>query len=225
MRIGSAAATPPATGTWVVLATEDGALGPTGAELDRRSGGGLTRALQGWGGKLKRGQTIELLYPAGIGVERLVVLSLGAPGAATRLDLEAAGGSLAVRLKTLRVGEASVAVEAVGDLAVSVAELAVALATGACLRSYRFDRYRTVKEDEDPGEVDLLTLHLAEPAAAEVAWAGAAAVIDGVGHGRDLVSEPANVLTPSPLPRRARGSPAWASRLRCTIRPRSSSWA
>ena len=66
------------------------------------------------------------------------------------------------------------------------------------LRSYRFDKYRTGKEDEDNGqeEVQKLTFHLAEPAAAEAAWAPAAAVVQGVQEARDLVSEPANVLSP-----------------------------
>jgi leucyl aminopeptidase len=198
MRIAFAPATTPVTGTWVVLAASDGTLGSTGAELDRRAGGALSRALKDVSGNFKRGEAIDLRYPAGLELDRVVVLSLGKPGEASRYDLESLGGSLAVRLKALRVREASVAAEAVGDLKTGAPELAVSLATGASLRTYRFDKYRTTKEtDEDQAvEVAQITLHLADRADAEAAWRAAAAVIAGVAHGRDLVTEPANVLSP-----------------------------
>ena len=48
----------PASGSWVILVAGDGSLGPTGAELDRRAGGALTRALKDWG-ELKRGEAID----------------------------------------------------------------------------------------------------------------------------------------------------------------------
>jgi leucyl aminopeptidase len=198
MDIAFAVASTPARGTWVVLAAGDGTLGPTGTELDRRSGGTLRRALADWGGQLKRGEAIELRYPSGLEVDRILMLSLGKPDEASRYDLETVGGHLAVRLKALRIREASVAVEPVGGLKASAPELAISLATGTCLRAYRFDKYRTAKdaEEDQSEEVAKLTLHLAEPGVAEAAWPAAAAVIAGVSHGRDLVTEPANVLSP-----------------------------
>jgi leucyl aminopeptidase len=197
MKIAFAPATLPDTGTVVVLAADSGP-GATAADLDRRTGGAVRRAIELAGGKLKRGRAIELLCPAGIGLGRVVVLGVGAPGEAKRLDLEGLGGSLAVKLKALGVTEASIAVDAVEELPFSPAELAVSLAEGASLRSYRFDKYRTDKDndDDDRDEVQKLTLHLAEPAAAETGWKSAAAVVEGVKEARDLVSEPANVLSP-----------------------------
>jgi leucyl aminopeptidase len=197
MEIAFAPSTSPATGTWVVLVAGDGTLGPIGVELDRQAGGALTRALKDWG-DLKRGEAIELRHPAGLEVDRVVLLSLGKTEGASRFDLETAGGSLAAKLKALRVRAASVAVEAPGGLAAAPVELAISLASGACLRAYRFDKYRTVKEadEEATEEVTQITLHLAEPPAAEAEWRRTAAVIAGVTHGRDLVTEPANVLSP-----------------------------
>ena len=198
MQIAFAPLTAPAGGTWVVPVAADGALGPTGADLDRRAGGTLSRALEDWGDGLKRGAAIELRYPAGLEVDRVVLLSLGKPESVSRFDLEGVGGSLAAKLRALRVREADVVAEAPGDFAATPQELAIDLATGACLRAYRFDKYRTAKESDEEAadEVAQLTLHLGEQAAAEAAWARAAAVIAGVAHGRDLVSEPANVLFP-----------------------------
>ena len=198
MDIAFAAATAPATGTWVILTTSEGELGPVGAELDQKAAGALTRALKDWGGNLKRGEAIDLRYLPGLELDRVLVLSLGKPDEATSYDLETVGGSLALRLKGLRVPQASVAVEPVGEIPARAPELAISLATGACLRAYRFDKYRTAKdaEEDQSGEVAKLTLHLPEPGAAESRWRGAAAVIAGVSHGRDLVAEPANVLSP-----------------------------
>jgi leucyl aminopeptidase len=158
----------------------------------------LRRAIADWGGDFKRGEALELRYPPGLELDGVLVLSLGKPEEASRYDLETAGGALAVRLKSLRVHEASVAVEPVGGLKAGVQELAISLATGACLRAYRFDKYRTTKnaEEDQSEEVAKLTWHLGEPAAAEAEWRAAAAVIAGVSHGRDLVAEPANILSP-----------------------------
>jgi leucyl aminopeptidase len=207
MNIDFAPAALPDSGTLVVLAAADGTLGPTGAELDQRAGGALRRAIQLAGDKFKRGHALELLYPSGLEVERLVALSVGKPAEASRLDLETLGGSLAVRLKAFGASEAAVAVEAIPGLPAGPAELAVCLAAGAALRSYRFTKYRTRAaqkgDDAENGENDgpdegltRLTLHLADSAPAAAAWQGTAAVIAGVSHGRDLVAEPANVLSP-----------------------------
>jgi leucyl aminopeptidase len=197
MKMAFATAPLPDSGTAVVLAA-DTTLGAAAADLDQRTGGALSRAIELAGGKLKRGRAVELLCPAGVGLGRVVVLGVGAPGEAKRLDLEVLGGSLAVKLKALGVAEASVAVDAIDGLPFGPAELAVSLAEGAILRSYRFDKYRTSKDEDEEShdEVQKVTLHLAEPAAAEAAWSAAAAVVDGVMQARDLVSEPANVLSP-----------------------------
>ena len=138
------------------------------------------------------------MYPAGLPLERVVVLGLGKPEEATPVELEGLGGSLVTRLKALRVSEASVAVDGIAGLALPPARVAACLASGACLRGYRFDKYQTRKDqDEEPaGEVAQLTFRLADPDAARGAWAPADAVAQGVAHARDLVSEPANVLSP-----------------------------
>jgi len=170
MEITFTTAALPDSGTAVVLAADPG-LGATAADLDGRTGGAVRRALELAGGKLKRGKAVELLCPAGVGLGRVVVLGVGAPAEAKRLDLEELGGSLAVKLKALGVTEASVAIDALDGLPLGPADLAVSLATGAMLRSYRFDKYRTTKEDDENGqdEVAGLTFLLGDAAAAEAA--------------------------------------------------------
>ena len=198
MDIAFADPTTPAQGTWVVLAKDDGALGPTGSELDRRSGGALRRAIAEWGGKLKRGEAIELLLS---GRARARPLAGAEPGQARGdepLDLETAGGSLAVKLRALRVSEASVAVEPVGRAQGDRA------GAGGQPRDRRVPARLSLRQV--PHRRRMRTRIRARwrnspciwpsPAAAKAAWPAAAAVIAGVSHGRDLVTEPANVLSP-----------------------------
>ena len=209
MRIEFAPLEIPDAGTLVVLAGAGGALGATATEIDRRTGGALKRALQLTGDSFKRGQTIELLYPGGLSLERLLVLGLGKPEEARPLELEGLGGSLVVKLRGLRVTGASVVVDEIAGLELPPARIAVLLASGACLRGYRFEKYHTQKsqDDEPDSEVGTLTFRLAEPDAAGGAWASVEAVAQGVAHARDLVSEPANVSDAGEL---RRGVPrAW----------------
>jgi leucyl aminopeptidase len=74
------------------------------------------------------------------------------------------------------------------------------------LRAYRFDRYKTRKKDEEengfPREV---VLRVADPAAAESAFAARLPAVEGTLAARDLVNEPANVLGPVEFAERAAG--------------------
>ena len=81
---------------------------------------------------------------------------------------------------------------------------AVALARGAVLRAYRFDRYRTKEKEEDKPKLERLAIAAADPAAAKAAWAPQQAIAEGVYLARDLVSEPPNVLNPAEMAERCR---------------------
>ena len=198
MEIAFATSELPQTGTVVVLAAGS-ELTATGTLLDQQTGGALQRAIEMAGTPIKRGKVIDLLCPSGLNLARLVVLGTGDPAEVKRLDLDVLGGSLATKLKGLGVTEAHVAIDPVEGLSFRPAEVAVGLAEGALLRSYSFEKYRTTEQDDEKNgqdEVKKLTLHLAEPEAAEAGWSSAAAVARGVAQARDLVSEPANVLSP-----------------------------
>jgi leucyl aminopeptidase len=66
---------------------------------------------------------------------------------------------------------------------------------GICLRAWRFDRYRT-RIDEDGPLLTKVTV-LTEDDRFPRSWAKRRAAIEGVCFARDLVTEPANVLTPA----------------------------
>ncbi|MEK0082446.1 leucyl aminopeptidase [Benzoatithermus flavus] len=184
----------PERGTVIVPVGHDGALSAAAAGLDGASGGLIRRALEAAGEK-KHGRVIDLFLPSGLMLERLLLLVVGKPEGVSRLDLEQLGGKLVQKLKSLQVREAHLASIEGLELGFSPVEAIGAMALGAQLRAYRFTKYRTAAEggDEEEGEPARLWLLLPE---GEAALAPVRAVADAVCRARDLVSEPANVLTP-----------------------------
>ena len=184
----------PAAGALVLPVEEGGgAQAASWAGLDAATGGAIGRALEVAEFKGRKGQTTVILAP-GAGLSRVVAVGLGKPGEVTPLVAEEAGGQAIAHLAR----EETVSV-ASGPLS---AALAARLALGAALRSYRFDRYRTTEKPEDRPRLQTLTLLADDPAAARAAWDGLRPLAEGVCLARDLVSEPANVLTPAEMARR-----------------------
>ena len=182
----------------LVLPVEEGAVAAAAswAGLDAATGGAVTRALEAAEFKGRKGQTATLLAP-GAGLSRVVAVGLGKPGEITRLAAAEAGGHAIVPL----LREESVAL-APGALPPA---LAAQMALGAVLRSYRFDRYRTTEKPEDRPRLRALALLSEHEAESAAAWAALRPVVEGVFLARDLVSEPANVLTPAEMARRCEG--------------------
>src|SRR6478752_2320438 len=83
----------PERGTLVVPIGHDGRLGTAAASLDQASGGLVRRAVAS--GELKHGRVVDLLLPAGLQLDRLLLIVLGRADGVSRLDLEEAGGGLA----------------------------------------------------------------------------------------------------------------------------------
>ena len=180
----------PKAGALVLPLMEAAPLSGMAALLDTAMEGGLTRALEAASFKGKSGQSVTLWGPHA-GITKLVVMGLGA---VDKADAEKCGGNLVPMVS----GEAQVTVAADGlDGA--------ALAMGAALRHYRFDRYRTMEKPEDKPKLAMLTIATGAATAAKAAFVPMKAVVEGVFFARDLVSEPANILTPVEFAERLKG--------------------
>lgn len=189
----------PSNGTLVLFSLADGQLGKAADDLDQRTEGAIKRAITLAGDKFKRG-SIDLVCPSGVDYDRLMVFAIDDPAGCSLHDLEVLGGRVAIKLNALGITSAHMAVDALDGLAHGDADIALALAIGARLRSYRFEKYRTSSDDDGESRSDGLqdvTVHLASSEEAGARWAAMAAIAAGVEHGRDLVTEPANVLHPA----------------------------
>jgi leucyl aminopeptidase len=187
----------------LVLGVQEGAaFGPQTARYDEATSGALKRAVDASRFKGQSGQAIEVLAPAGVKATRIVLAGLGKGeafdgGAAERLAATVVGRLLTSGEETL-----AFAIDPPKRSKVSEAELAVHLAIGAYLRSYRFDHYRKVGDDEKPTLKTVVIATKTVPAARKQ-WTDMSAVAEGIFIARDFVNEPANVLHPEEFAKRA----------------------
>ncbi|MBS0563063.1 MAG: leucyl aminopeptidase [Proteobacteria bacterium] len=174
-----AAAAQAATGRLALLVAGEGRLSGVAARVDRAAKGAVGRARESaaWD-KLKAGEAMELAFPAGLAAEALQLVKL--PARASVAEARKAGAAIAKGL-----GEAGATVVA------GAHPRAAEVSLGLALRAYDFALYKT-GDKPARGAVRFL-VDAPERIAAEAA--PLAAVAEGVLYTRDLVNEPANVLT------------------------------
>jgi leucyl aminopeptidase len=189
-------------GALVVGILDGGALTDAADAVDRATGGAVKRAIAASRFKGQSGHSLELLAPAGMQASRIVLAGLGR---GESFDAAAAERLAATVLGRLLVGgeeTLTFSVERPKRTKLSEAELAAHLAFGAMLRSYRFDHYRKVGEDEQP-TVKKIVVATPSPVEAKKLWRSLSAIAEGIFLARDLVNEPANVLYPEEFAKRA----------------------
>ena len=168
-----------APGLVALLAEGDAPSSPAARRLDRLTRGMLTRALSSadWA-RVKTGDSLTLAYPAGLAAEALMLVKL--PRKATALEARKAGAAIG---RALGNGGAHVLAETHPQ--------AAEISFGLAMRAYDFTPYKS-GEKKQLGPV---ALACARPEAVAAAAAPLAALSEGVFFTRDLVNEPANVLT------------------------------
>ena len=168
-----------APGLVALLAEGDAPSSPAARRLDRLTRGMLTRALSSsdWA-RVKTGDSLTLAYPAGLAAEALMLVKL--PRKATALEARKAGAAIG---RALGNGGAHVLAETHPQ--------AAEISFGLAMRAYDFTPHKS-GEKRTLGPV---ALACARPEAVAAAAAPLAALSEGVFFTRDLVNEPANVLT------------------------------
>ena len=187
------------TGTLVVLTDETLALGPAAQALG--VAGLVQKAAATSDYKGKGLAILDILAPAGLTFDRLVVVGLGKAQELVEGDWSRLGGAVMGALR--KAESATFHAERPDGTAITGDELAD-IGLGAVLRAYSFDRYKSKGKngkngkDEDKAPKSPVTLDIvaAEAGKAKKAWVGRSAVADGALLARELVNEPANVLGP-----------------------------
>ena len=169
-------------GRIAVLVGPDGALDATGRRLDRLMKGALSRLVAGEAfGKAKPGSGHTLAWPVGLAAEAVQAVKLARRPSAE--EARSAGAAIAGFNGTVPLTVFAGSNARAADIAL-----------GLVLRGYEFTEYRT-PEPEAKAPNAAVTIGVSDPGAAEAAFAPLAAQAEGVFFTRDLVSEPANVLT------------------------------
>ncbi|MFK7868050.1 MAG: leucyl aminopeptidase [Roseobacter sp.] len=166
-------------GRIAVIVDGEGKLDTAGRRLNRLTKGALARAVEGrLAAGLKEGGDFTLAYPAGMSAEAIEVLCLARNADANAV--RAAGSKLGKRR-----GKADLLIAA------ATCRRAAHLLCGAVLRDYTFRDHKT-SGDAPEGGIEVMTK---DPKALEAESAPLLAMADGTFMTRDLVSEPANILT------------------------------
>ncbi|WP_417807038.1 leucyl aminopeptidase [Thioclava sp.] len=165
-------------GRIVLSAGEEGKLGPTGRKLDRLMKGALRRALASSSfAKLGAGESLDLGWPVGLAAEAVQILRL--EKRADQAQARKAGGAVGAKL-----GERGAIMLAEG------VNRAADVAFGLALRAYQFNYHTSGNSAFGP-----VTVMSAIPEELAAEAAPHAALAEGVFFTRDLVNEPANILT------------------------------
>lgn len=191
-------------GALALLVTEGNALAGAAAELDRKTGGALKRAVKAANFSGKAGSALDLVAPQGVAASRILLIGVGKAADLTVLALENAGGDLVGRLEREKEQAGAVIVDGAHSAKIDAGEVAARVAFGARLRSYRFDKYKTKKKDENPAGLKTLTVMTKATAPAKKVHATLDKIADGIFMTRDLVNEPANILHPEEFAKRAK---------------------
>jgi leucyl aminopeptidase len=220
IRVASGNLTDQVADTYLVtLAEGTRRLSGQAAVLDRALGGAIAASLTAGIVRAKDGEVTAFAANGKLNAKRVVVLGTGKADEPASVDaLRDRIANAARRLRTMEAGSVAVAAsEAAGGIA--AADATRAIAEGFLLGLYRFDRHHTKAGDRAQGSIGDVTL--VEPNARSVATLEENARLGSVlGEAanlhRDLVNEPANLMTPTIVAERAQ-QVASEHNLECTI--------
>lgn len=178
---------------------EPGTLEGDTAEVDRVLGGRLSELARADGFTGKRGRT-TLVHAPDAPFRRVLLVGMGHDADAESLRRYAA---IAVRrAREVRAARVALADRPGGaQPSVPADERVRAVVEGAGLGAYRFDRYRPA---EDASATDIVLLSRNGRATLDRAVREAEAAVEATCRARDLINEPANVMTPTALADAAR---------------------
>ncbi|MBV8650797.1 MAG: leucyl aminopeptidase [Alphaproteobacteria bacterium] len=203
MKINFAEPALPKSGAVIVGVLEESKLSPAAADLDKRTGGALKRAIAASRFTGKKDELLAVLAPANLDLSRIVLAGLGKAKSVDAMQVQNLGGALLAHLNSAGEKEAAVLLDDI-EAGIETPEAAANLAFGAKLRSYRFDRYRTKEKPEQKPTLERFSFLSSGAAAAKRSYQKLEKIADGVFFTRDLVSEPANIIYPETLAAQAK---------------------
>lgn len=192
----------PEEGALILTVADKRELGEQGSKIDRKLKGALVRAMEAQAFTGGVGQSLSLPAAAGLELSRLVLVGIGEAGKADEVVFQKAGAAAIAALGGTMDSEVVACVDAHKGLAFSADQAAAHFAYGARLRAHRFDQYKTKLKPEQKDQLKGLVIATEEASKAKAIFGKLDKIADGVYLTRDLVSEPANILTPDVLAKR-----------------------
>jgi leucyl aminopeptidase len=182
----------PEEGDLVVLINNEGVLGEVTAAILGSDVQKLIKeaaSAESFKGKVKTALVIPA--PANLKASRLVIVGTGSAKDHESFNAAQLGGTIMGKV----VAKTATIFLDIPSLALT-ADQAAHIALGAQMRSYRFDRYKTKKKDEDKIEPSALTFCVPDALIPLINVTTIEGLSEGINLARDLVNEPPNVLGP-----------------------------
>ena len=190
----------PKTGSVLFLIPQGAKPSGLAAQMDKQLKGALTRAMKVQSFKGEKGKDLTLLAPEGTVLKKVIILGIGKIADLTETDFETIGGKAAGYSSD--GGSLTICLESELENGIGGAEIAARVALGAQLGTYRFNKYKTKDKTKPSTSKVVVATKLAARAKAQ--WSELSALSEGIMLARDLVNEPANILSPPEFARRTR---------------------
>jgi len=197
--------------------------GATGA-ADKAVGGLISRLIEQGEIRGKPNEITVIHTPSdaynGFVPDRVVVAGLGKRDALDLDRVRAVSAGVARRVRGLGARRVATITHGAGVGGLEPEACAEAVAEGALLGLYRFDKYKTVDDGKDKRELEELVLVETDASKAAALEAGAARgriLADAAIQARDMVNEPANAMTPSRMAEVAQEIANAADGLECRV--------
>ena len=147
--------------------------------------------------KGKPKEVLNLMAPAPLAFDQVMLLGLGKPEDLKEADCYDIGGTLTAALERFPHKQVGVVLE---ELKL---EQVLAIAFGAKLRAWRFDTYKTQQKEEEKPHLQELVFYVTDPKAAETQFKDLEALAESIHFSRRLISEPGNIIYPDTLAKEA----------------------
>ncbi len=178
------------SGIAVILSGSDG-KGSSGSEYaDPEDVAARAAKIAAFSGKQLA--TVDVIAPAGSSADRILIVGTGEADARDEQFWIRLGGRICGAVKNAK--RVTVWLDMQGSK--STPQEAVNVALGIMMRAYRFDTYKSKKNDDDKPKNVKFTIITSSATSAKRLLPQAEAVAGGVALARDLVNEPANILGP-----------------------------
>lgn len=183
----------------VIALSEATKLSGAGLALDKATGGAIARAVEASSFAGKQGQTLIVAGIDGAVADRALLVGLGPDKDLGARAFEDAGGHAVAALLSHKAKTADILLDGVKTKKLKDPEAAAHFLFGAQMRSFEFNKYHTKKKPEDKRVLATLTAITMNPEAAKKAFTSTAAIADGVGIARNVITEPPNIMYPKAL--------------------------
>jgi len=143
----------------------------------------------------KSGQIVPASHPQEHDLDLVLLVGLGKAAEITKARMRKIGGKITKFFNSTKIAQASIILDEVENSPIDNSLIAAHIAYGACLRNYAFNKYLTDEKKKTKTFIAELNFRLEESDKAATIYRNLEVVKGGVFLARDLVSEPANILS------------------------------